>query len=123
MPLRYSTSADPTTANPATPSNDATLVGANGGAPVALHNVAPGSLASGSTDAVNGGQLFTTNQAVATNAGNLTALRSGLDAGTIGLVQQDAASRTITVGSATDGSVVDFTGTAGARRLTGLAAG
>jgi autotransporter adhesin len=37
-----------------------------GGAPgtVGLHNVADGIIAAGSTDAVNGGQLLTTNQAV-----------------------------------------------------------
>lgn len=40
-----------------------------------------------------------------------------------GLVQQAGPGQPITVGAATDGTSVDFTGTAGARRLTGVAAG
>jgi hypothetical protein len=45
-----------------------TLVGAAAG-PVGLHNVAPGSVASKSTDAVNGGQLNTGLSSVATTLG------------------------------------------------------
>ncbi|MET7247712.1 hypothetical protein ABZT49_30610, partial [Methylobacterium sp. EM32] len=124
MPLRYSTAASPTTANPAVPSNDVTLVGATGGRPVGLHNVAPGDItAATSTDAVNGGQLYATNRQVAGNTAGLSGLNAGLAAGTIGLVQQDATSRTLTVGKSTDGTLVDITGTQGVRRLTGLASG
>ncbi|MGX7708095.1 hypothetical protein [Methylobacterium sp. Gmos1] len=124
MPLRYSTTANPTVANPAVPSNDVTLVGATGGRPVGLHNVAPGDITTAtSTDAVNGGQLYATNQQVAGNAAGLSSLNTGLANGTIGLVQQDATSRALTVGKATDGTLVDLTGTQGARRLTGLASG
>lgn len=61
-PVRYSDGAG--TANGGTPTNDATLVGATAG-PVVLHNVGDGQVAPGSTDAVNGGQLAATNQAVA----------------------------------------------------------
>ncbi|WP_173819674.1 YadA family autotransporter adhesin, partial [Paraburkholderia piptadeniae] len=46
-----------------------------------------------------------------------------INSGSIGLVQQDQSTRTITVAKGTDGTVVDFTGTAGARRLTGVANG
>lgn len=113
LPLRYATATSPTVANPAVPSNDVTLVGSNTGEAVLLHNVGPGNItSSNSTDAVNGGQLYTTNQKVA-----------ALQNGSIGLVQQDQATRTISVGKSTDGAVVDFTGTNGARRLTGLSAG
>jgi autotransporter adhesin len=62
-PVQYSDAAAPTTPNGGTPTNDLTLVG-GASAPVALHNVAGGTLAAGSTDAVNGGQLFATNQNV-----------------------------------------------------------
>ncbi|WP_254789634.1 YadA family autotransporter adhesin [Variovorax sp. OV329] len=55
-------------------------------------------------------------------AANTTAINN-LTNGTAGLVQQDAASRNITVGQSTDGSVVNFAGTAGNRVLTGVAAG
>ena len=54
--LQYANAATPTTPNGGVPSNDATLVGGAAGA-VALHNVADGVVATGSTDAVNGGQL------------------------------------------------------------------
>ena len=56
-PVRYSSAAAPTTPGVAV-SNDVTLVGADPAAAVALHNVAAGAVAEGSTDAVNGGQLF-----------------------------------------------------------------
>jgi autotransporter adhesin len=83
-----------------------------------IMSLAAGNLAAGSTDAVNGGQLFTTNQNVAANAANIATLQTS-----VGLVQQDATSRTISVGSGTNGALVDFTGTAGVRKLTGVSAG
>lgn len=63
-PVRYSDAGSPTVPNGGTPTNHVTLVGGAPG-PVGLHNVADGVIAAGSTDAVNGGQLFDTNQAVA----------------------------------------------------------
>jgi autotransporter adhesin len=57
-PLRYSNVGSPTTPNGGTITNDVTMVGATAGA-VRLHNVADGNVAAGSTDGVNGGQLFT----------------------------------------------------------------
>ncbi|MFM0345983.1 YadA-like family protein [Paraburkholderia sp. RL17-347-BIC-D] len=134
-------------------------------APVRLTNVRAANLAANSSDAVNGAQLFTTNQAVAQNTGSITNLDqrvtdnttnisnldqrvtdnttniSNLDRrtttiegdvsnitnqitnGEIGLVQQDQTSRILTVAKGTDGARVDFTGTGGARELTGIAAG
>ena len=84
-----------------------------GGTPVAVRSVAAGTLAAGSTDAVNGGQLYQTNQTVAALAG-----------GSLGLVQQDATSRAITVGAGTDGSRVSFLNQGGtARTLAGVADG
>jgi trimeric autotransporter adhesin len=68
MPMQYATSGAPTTANPAVPSNNVTLVGAAAG-PVVLDNVAPGSTVAGSTQAINGGQLNTGLASVATNLG------------------------------------------------------
>jgi autotransporter adhesin len=63
-PVRYSNPGTPTTPNGGTPTNDVTLVGGAPG-PVGLHNVRDGTVAAGSTDAVNGGQLHLTNIAVA----------------------------------------------------------
>ncbi|MFM0729827.1 YadA-like family protein [Paraburkholderia sediminicola] len=126
--------------------------------PVRITNIRPGALAADSLDAVNGSQLFATNQAVAQNAsdiaantGSITDLDqrvtnnttqiTNLDArtttiegdvsnitnqitnGEIGLVQQDQVSRDLTVAKDVDGASVDFTGTGGARELTGIAAG
>jgi autotransporter adhesin len=54
---------------------------------------------------------------------SLGALQSQMGSAGIGLVQQSAAGQPITVGSATDGTAVDFTGTAGTRTLTGVSAG
>ncbi|WP_428060156.1 YadA-like family protein [Brevundimonas sp.] len=56
-PVQYSDSDDPETPNGGVRSDDLTLVGASGGA-VGLHNVANGRIAAGSTDAVNGGQIY-----------------------------------------------------------------
>nr|WP_322107576.1 YadA-like family protein [Burkholderia anthina] len=105
-------------------------------------------------DAVNYGQLQTTNAAVAatntalstTNtqlaglAGDMTTVKNdvaghtteittinnqlaGLSDGTIGLVQQAKAGDDLTVGAATDGAAVNFSGTAGDRKLSGIADG
>jgi autotransporter adhesin len=63
-PVQYSDPGTPTVPNGGVATNDVTLVGAVAG-PVGLHNVDDGVIAAGSTDAVNGGQLFLTNQAVA----------------------------------------------------------
>ncbi|ONS85319.1 hypothetical protein A8E31_14505 [Burkholderia cenocepacia] len=69
--------------------------------PATVTNVAPGTLTGGSTDAVNGSQLFTTNLAVTTHKQMLDNLSGRVVNGTIGLVQQQAGapgSGTITVG-------------------------
>ena len=54
-----------------TPSNKVNLVGGTAGSPVTLGNVADGTIAAGSKEAVNGGQLHATNQNVANNATNI----------------------------------------------------
>lgn len=66
--VQYSNAADPTVPNGGVATNDVTLVGALAG-PVGLHNVAAGLIASGSTDAVNGGQAFALGQSLATSFG------------------------------------------------------
>jgi autotransporter adhesin len=84
-----------------------------------ITNVAAGTQG---TDAVNLNQLNAAT-AGAASAAAVTNLTNGINNGTIGLVQQNPATRTITVGAATDGTRVDFTGTQGPRVLTGVAAG
>ncbi|MFM0338354.1 YadA-like family protein [Paraburkholderia fungorum] len=70
-----------------------------------------------------GGAITNIDGRTTQNATDITTLATTINNGEIGLVQQDATSRNITVAKDTDGTVVDFTGTAGARQLTGVAAG
>jgi autotransporter adhesin len=72
-PVQYANAATPTTPNGGTKSQDLTLVGAAPGA-VGLHNVAVGAVNAASTDAIDGSQLYATNQGV---AGNTAALGGG----------------------------------------------
>ncbi len=83
-----------------------TLGGAGG---TVITNVKSGSVTASSMDAVNGSQLYS--------------LQQEINAGSIGLVQQDATTGAITVGANTNGSVVNFAGTSGPRTLTGIASG
>ncbi|QYE35968.1 hypothetical protein KZX46_08525 [Polymorphobacter sp. PAMC 29334] len=73
-PVQYSNAATPTVSNGGVVTNDVTLVGSNAALPVAVHNVAAGTLAAGSTDAANGAQLYSTNAHV---AGDTAALGGG----------------------------------------------
>ncbi|KVL33273.1 transporter [Burkholderia territorii] len=60
---------------------------------------------------------------VTTNEGDITKLTDQIGSGTVGLVQQAGAGADITVAKDTDGAAVNFSGTAGDRTLTGVAAG
>nr|WP_244107077.1 YadA-like family protein [Burkholderia cenocepacia] len=80
---------------------------------------------SGGTTTVRsvGGAVANLDGRVTTNEGDIASLADQIGSGTLGLVQQSAAGADITVGANTDGAAVDFTGTAGARKLTGVDAG
>ncbi|WP_409410328.1 YadA-like family protein [Burkholderia cenocepacia] len=125
-----------------------TLKGANG---TTITNVKAGAVSATSTDAINGAQLHGVSQSVAKSLGggatvdadgNVTSpsykvsdktfdnvgdaienISNSLVHGSIGLVQQDDVTRDITVAKDTDGTTVNFTGTAGDRVLTGVGAG
>ncbi|WP_027782068.1 MULTISPECIES: ESPR-type extended signal peptide-containing protein [Burkholderia] len=100
-------------------------------------NVEAGDVSASSTDVVNGSQLYATNQQIAQNTADIThmdgrvtangtsitELQTQIGEGTVGLVQQDATTRIITVAAGLDGAMVNFAGTAGERRLTGIANG
>ncbi|EIF29679.1 hemagglutinin-like protein, partial [Burkholderia sp. Ch1-1] len=88
-----------------------------------ITNVAAGRVSATSTDAVNGSELYATNQQVTQNSTDITNLTNTVNNGGVGLVKQDATTRNITVAKDTNGTVVDFTGTAGVRKLTGVSAG
>ncbi len=80
---------------------------------------------SGGTKVVNsvGDVVTNLDGRVTTNEGGLKKLSEQLESGTLGLVQQDAMTGGITVGANTGGTVVNFTGTRGARVLSGVANG
>ncbi|KWE59535.1 ESPR-type extended signal peptide-containing protein [Burkholderia sp. MSMB2157WGS] len=95
-----------------------------------LTGLANGDVAAGSTDAVTGDQLHAVavdvthlDQRVTNNETSITQIRSEMNNGSIGLVKQAAAGADLTVGEGTDGAAVNFAGTAGERKLTGLANG
>ncbi|AXW13460.1 hemagglutinin (plasmid) [Ralstonia solanacearum] len=118
-----------------------------------LTGVAEGTLSATSTDAVSGKQLYTTNQnlsttnqnladtnkslaetnknvsATTTNITNLQNTVNNISSGSVGLVQQSAAGKDITVAKDLDGDAVDFSGkklsdsTTFSRKLTGVAEG
>ncbi|WP_169741319.1 YadA-like family protein [Andreprevotia chitinilytica] len=83
-------------------------------------------LSDDSTDAVTGKQLHATNSNVADNAVAITNLSTQLNNGSVGLVQQDAATGNLSVAKDTAGTQVSFAGKnqdgiAIARKLTDLA--
>ncbi|KVL35528.1 hypothetical protein WS97_14470 [Burkholderia territorii] len=95
-----------------------------------LTGIANGDVAAGSRDAVTGDQLHAVavdvthlDQRVTNNETSITQIRSEMNNGSIGLVKQAAAGADLTVGASTDGAAVNFAGTAGERKLTGIAKG
>ncbi|QNW93938.1 YadA-like family protein [Acinetobacter seifertii] len=89
----------------------------------ALKNVANGTVAAGSKDAVNGGQLWNVQQQVDKNTGDISNLKNDINNGKTGLVQQADKDAAITVGKDTGGTQVNVAGIAGDRTVTGLKAG
>lgn len=84
-PVRFVSNADRTTPS-ASPTDTVALVAASGGA-ATLTNVAAGALSATSTDAVNGSQLFATNQQVAANTADIATIEANLAGITVVAVQ------------------------------------
>lgn len=105
------------------------FAGVNAGAAInrTLTGVADGNLSDTSREAVNGSQLFATNNRLTTAETNITNLQNGMNDGTIGLVRQDGTDGDITVAAGNGGTVVNFAGAEGSRpfdrTLTGVARG
>lgn len=85
VPVTYVSDADGTTPSDV-PTYTAAFVGASGGA-VTVTNVAAGTLSADSTEAVNGSQLFETNQNVAQNAADIETINNNLSGSTVVAVQ------------------------------------
>uniref|UniRef100_UPI002AB69A55 YadA family autotransporter adhesin n=2 Tax=unclassified Paraburkholderia TaxID=2615204 RepID=UPI002AB69A55 len=85
--------------------------------------VNPDGSISNPTYVLNGGTFNNVGSALTNVDGRVTNVINDITNGTIGLVQQDPTTRNITVAKNTDGTIVDFTGTAGTRVLTGVSNG
>lgn len=133
-PVRYANRLTPTSPNGGVSTQDLTLVGAAAG-PVGLHNLAPGSVASGSSDAVTGDQLYALGQNVAglsTSAGLAVSYDDALHArvtlqgaGGAPVVVANVAAGTVAAGSsdAVNGAQLFATNanvTAASNRIDGL---
>lgn len=70
-----------------------------------------------------GGALGVLDAQVTNNTDAIIDITNILGSGSVGLVQQAGPGADLTVGANTDGAQVNFAGTAGSRRLTGLASG
>ena len=106
------------------------------GAERQITNVAAGQINATSTDAVNGSELYATNQAVQSIGSNVSSLGTSvtslstqvatLASSSTGLVTQQGGAPgngAISVGANTGGALVSVSGTSGDRQITGVAAG
>jgi len=90
----------------------------------ATGTLAPPSYSVGGTTVNNVGAALTNiDGRTSSNTTAIANLGDQINSGSIGLLQQDAITRNLTAGAATDGTTVDFTGTAGTRVLTGVGLG
>ena len=85
VPVGYVAAADTSTRS-STPTNTVAFFGADDG-PVQVTNVSAGTLSATSTDAVNGSQLFATNQNVQQNTDDIQTINNNLAGSTIVAVQ------------------------------------
>jgi autotransporter adhesin len=77
----------------------------------------------GPTYNIQGQTTHDVGSALTTLDSGINNLKDEMNAGGIGLVTQDATTRDINVGASTDGGVVNVAGTAGNRKITGVANG
>jgi trimeric autotransporter adhesin len=112
--------------------SDVTVAAATGGNAVSfagtsgnriLTGVAAGALSAGSTEAVNGSQLFAVDQQVIQNTSNIVDLYQNINNSGQKLVTQATTSSEVDIAQGTGGSTVNVAGDEGTRVLTGLSAG
>ncbi|MBB8832483.1 YadA-like family protein, partial [Escherichia coli] len=91
-----------------------------------LTGIADGTVSATSTDAVNGKQLYETNQKVAQNTTEINKLSSGIkdiEDGKVGLVQQASNLSEVTIAKNSGGEKITVSGTDGNRQITGVKEG
>ena len=110
VPIGYVNNTDPTVFS-SVPTNRVALIGATPGTAVTLSNVAAGELSAGSNDAVNGSQLFATNQqvdvntaAIQANTDAIAALGDGGSGNALAVLYDDDSRTSLTL----DGAVVRY---------------
>jgi trimeric autotransporter adhesin len=84
---------------------------------------APSYTVQGQTKTDVGSALAAIDTATTANSTSITNLTNNINNGAIGLVQQDATSRALTVARASDGTTLDISGTAGTRQIKGVSGG
>lgn len=99
--------------------------GLGGGAKVDADGtiIAPDYAVGGATFDNVGDALTNIDDRVTDNADNITQLQQNIDTGSVGLVKQDITSGDITVAATSGGTSVNFAGSDGARRLSGVGNG
>ena len=103
-----------------------TLAGGSDGKGTTITNLKDGTVAQGSKDAVNGGQLWNVQQQVDKNTSDIDNIQSNISNitnGKAGLVQQESAKAPITIGKDSGGTTVNVAGKDGDRVVTGVANG
>ena len=102
-----------------------TLAGGTNGTKIT--NVADGNVATGSKDAVNGGQLAAVQEdlqsKITANSTDITNIKNEINSGTVGLVKQASSDAEITVAKDSGGTKVNVSGQSGDRVVTGVASG
>ena len=103
VPIGYVNNTDPTVFS-SVPTNRVALIGATPGTAVTLSNVAAGELSAGSNDAVNGSQLFATNQqvdvntaAIQANTDAIAAIGDGGSGNPLAVLYDDASRSSLTL--------------------------
>tara|TARA_B100000678_G_scaffold36713_1_gene26727 strand:- start:2605 stop:5415 length:2811 start_codon:yes stop_codon:yes gene_type:complete len=103
VPIGYVNNTDPTVFS-SVPTNRVALIGATPGTAVTLSNVAAGELSAGSNDAINGSQLFATNQqvdvntaAIQANTDAIAAIGDGGSGNPLAVLYDDASRSSLTL--------------------------
>jgi autotransporter adhesin len=102
-----------------------TLAGGTNGTKIT--NVADGNVATGSKDAVNGGQLAAVQEdlqsKITANSTDITNIKNEINSGAVGLIKQASSDAEITVAKDSGGTKVNVSGQSGDRVITGVASG
>ncbi|QIE25258.1 ESPR-type extended signal peptide-containing protein [Caballeronia sp. SBC2] len=112
--------------NYASPAHDSIALVSTAGGAVTISGVAAGAMTATSSEAVNGAQLFAVDAKTNQNTADITNINKTINNivnGGDAYVSQDAATGVISVGGNTNGNEVNVAGTAGARKISGVAAG